>query len=755
MPAITRPHPNPAPPVPSTPGRTTPDSPARAALHVTTRGLIIMRLPVTALVLAAGCAISAAHVPPALAADAQRANAQLPLTRITLYRSGVGSFQREGTITGDQAVSLRFETQQVNDILKSLVLLDLDGGRAGAVAYASQSPIERRLAGFEIDLSNAPSIDALFRAMRGAKVRLTTPDTALEGSILNVESRKTVVPATPGGNPGHFDEPYVTLVTDKGVRAVAVSRISAFEFADPRLTDELNKALAAIAEQRADRMKAVELSFTAGQAGADKPRRVVAAYVHEMPVWKASYRVVLPEEKDKKPLIQGWAIVENTTDTDWENVSLSLASGRPVSFTMNLYQPVFGSRPALPVPVPGALAGRAFEDGIRQYAFAGAAPASAPAPASMVANQAVADLDASVGRAEGARMQRDDRLASKSAGGALEAMDSQFLSASTQAEGVEAGEQFMYAVSTPVSIQRQQSAMLPILGAEIDARRVSIYNPSDALKNPMRGLSLTNSTGLHLMPGPISVFDAGAYAGDAQIPHTSRGASRLLAYALDLDVAARTENTDTQTVSKVTISKGTLIIKSTLKATAKYLFDNRDAAKGRTLVIEHPRRHNWDLVEPKSVLETTDSAHRFETTVDAGKALEFTVVESFVHSTSMAVTELAPDTLLGYATSGVASKAVVDAVRKAGEIQARILETRASINRLNEENNEITQDQARVRENMSRIDRASDLYARYMSKLNEQETRVEQIAKQMTSLRDTEAKQQNELAAFLRDLDIE
>ena len=188
--------------------------------------------------LASPCAVMAA--PAAVVGEAE-----LPLKRITLYRSGVGSFEREATIEGDRTVSLRFETEQVNDILKSLVLLDLDGGKVGAVAYASQAPLERRLAGFEVDLSGAPNIETLFRALRGAKVNLVTSDGAMDGTILNVENRKTVLQATQGGNPGHFDEPYVNLVTDKGVRAVAISRIGTFEFADAKLAGDLAKALAA------------------------------------------------------------------------------------------------------------------------------------------------------------------------------------------------------------------------------------------------------------------------------------------------------------------------------------------------------------------------------------------------------------------------------------------------------------------------------------------------------------------------------
>lgn len=708
----------------------------------------------TALSLVAGTLLSLAAVTNALAAEAL-GDADLPLKRITLYRSGVGSFEREASLQGDQTVSLRFETSQVNDILKSLVLLDLDGGKVGAVAYASQAPLERRLAGFEVDLSGAPSVETLFRGLRGAKVKLASTDGEIEGTILNVETRKTVVPPAQGGNPAHFDEPYVTIVTDKGVRAVAISRVGTFEFADAKLAAELGKALAAIAEQRADRLKSVDLTFN-GPAG--KARRVVAAYVHEMPVWKASYRLVLPDDKAKKPLVQGWAIVENTTDSDWENVSLSLASGRPVSFTMDLYQPIFGARPNVPVPVPGALAGRTFEDGARLFAMnaaaTGGAGGAAPAKraAEMVANQAVGDADAVKNRSLSYSYERAPST-SPEMHGDLAMLDS--MTGSAQAEGVEAGEQFLYTVSAPVSIQRQRSAMLPILGADIEARRVSLYNPSDNLKNPMRGVWLTNTTGLHLMPGPVSVYDSGVYAGDAQIPHTSRGAPRLLAYALDLDVAARHETKDDWTIRKVVINNGRVIQTIVNRSETTYFFDNRDASRPRAMLIEHPRHIGWTLVEPDKPIETTERNYRFEAEVDAGKPAEIKVVEQQTSGSEMSVTDIGRPTLLSYSASGAASKAVVDAITKAAQMQGEINATKGRIESLNTESREITQDQSRVRENMGRIDRNSDLYARYMKKLGEQESRVEKITEEQDAARATLKTQEAAMNAYLSTLNVE
>lgn len=692
----------------------------------------------TALALFAGTGLSLLS-PLTLGAAEAAGGAELPITAITLYRSGVGSFQREGTVDGDRTVSLRFETDQVNDILKSLVVVDLDGGKVGAVSYASKEPLERRLAGFEVNLSGAPSVANMFKSLRGAKVKLVSADATIEGTILNVEDRMTVIPAN-GGNPGHFNEAYVTVVTANGVKAVAVSRVNSFEFADPALAEELTRALGAIAEQRADRVKSVDLTFT-GPAG--KTRRVAAAYVHETPVWKTSYRLVMSDAD--KPMIQGWAIVENTTDSDWENVRLSLASGRPVSFTMDLYEPLYATRPSVPVPVPVALGGRVYDADVRRsdnlaakVASRQAAPAAAPASAAESASYSL-DFDSarSIGGAGGEEMGRA------------------MMATAAAAAAEEKGGQFFYTVSTPVSVQRLRSAMLPILSTPVEAKRVSIYNPADGLPNPMRGVSFKNTTDLHLMPGPVSVYDAGAYAGDAQIGHTSPGTPRLLAYAVDLDVNARVERRGSDEVLRVAVREGQLRLSVKKVREATYFFDNRDAKRDRTIVVEHAREAGFELKEPSKPAEETENAYRFEVALAADKQSELKVREEFVTYTISAVSSFDEQTLLAYAREGKMSAEVTAAIKKASEMQRDISRDERALAALGEEEREISADQNRVRENMSRIDRASDLYARYMKKFAEQETRVEAIVKERKALQASLEQKNRALSDYLASLNVE
>ena len=329
----------------------------------------------TLLVLAAGLALSivpfaGAQPPsqqggqPAKSVAQATGDAAAPgIKRITLYRSGVAAIERRGLIDGNAKVQLRFTTEQINDILKSMFVLDLSKGqgRIDGISYGSREPLTKRLAAFGVDLSDNPAISEILARLRGTRITLRTPDGDVTGIVMNVETRPTIYTGTDKGAATKFDLPWVNLLTDKGVRSYNLTAVAGFQIADEALAAELDKALAAVAEYRADRTKTVDI--TCSGAGA---RELVIGYVQEAPAWKTSYRLVLPDAaaKDKDTpkagpaqdrfTLQGWAIVENTTDEDWRDVTLSLVSGRPVSFQMDLYEPLYVFRPMVPVPtIPG------------------------------------------------------------------------------------------------------------------------------------------------------------------------------------------------------------------------------------------------------------------------------------------------------------------------------------------------------------------------------------------------------------------
>ncbi len=729
------------------------------------------RLNLGVLVAVAGLALGAGQVAVAQpgkqeAKEGVRANQPLPIRSLTLYRSGVGYFERRGMVDAGQKIQLRFATEQINDMLKSMVILDEQKGLQ-SVAYGSKEPLAKRLAAFGVNISDNPAMGELLNRLRGSPVKVRTGDGEVSGTIVNVETRPTVLTTTApnGATETVANLPWISLLSAKGVQSVNLTKVLGFEILDPALAGELNKALAALAEHRADRVKTVDLTFAGTGA-----RPVVIEYVHEMPVWKTSYRLVLAESGDKKgdkdkgqPTIQGWAIVENTTDEDWENVNLSLVAGRPVSFQMDLYEPLHVFRPEIPVPqVPGVMP-REYAEGaswsdklaLKEAVNKPAAPSAAPgAPGaggrrlsrgSEGKEAAKRDQSGAYGFAETGRPGEP----------AVTGEDMTQYSAAAQAQAGEVGEVFQYQMKTPISISRQRSAMLPILSSAIEGRRVSIFNRADGSEHPMRGVEIKNSSGLQLMPGPISVFDGAAYAGDAQIGHVSIGDKRLLAYAVDLDVQVLTKGDGNSTVKKIKIVNGS--IEQTLKQQNKvaYAFGNKDEKRPRTIIVEQPKVKGWDLVEPKKATEETEALYRFEIELAAKESGKIEVVQEHTEMQYFGVTQYDLATLMTYVKGGVVSQKVVDAVKKAADMQAAINDTQQRIQELDAEKTGIDQDQNRLRQNMGSVARDTELYRRYTTKLNDQETRLEAIRESREKELATLNRQQAELNAYVAGLNLE
>ncbi len=690
----------------------------------------------------------------------------LPVRKIMLYRSGVGYFERSGEVTGNSEVQLRFNTDQINDILKSMVLLDLNGGRIDSVSYGSKEPLAKRLASFGINIADNPGAGEILQRLRGTPVKITMPDGEFSGTIMNVEQRPTVYQNGGGSGPAAtvHNLPWINLVTKDGVRSLNLANSTGFQILDAALAEELNKALGALAEYRADRTKTVDLRF----AGTGN-RRVVVGYVHEMPVWKTSYRVVLPDVDaagaTKGQLnVQGWAVVENTTDQDWNGVQLSLVSGRPVSFQMDLYEPLFSARPWVAVPTIPGVSPRMFEGGMADASgnILLNKPKAGEAAKMLYADRMEAGR--SVASAPPAPMAMRAPGSPRGSGGDLDGEKLYFgvtagdivdgaAKAAAQAQMV--GEVFQFQVEAPVSIERQRSAMIPIVSAKVTGRRVSIYNAADGSQFPMRGVEVTNDSGIALLPGPISVFDGSAYAGDAQIGQIPMGDKRMLAYALDLEMAVITKPETRTSLTKITIVNGSLRQSFKDRLTMTYDFANKDAQRGRVLILEHPKSGDYELVDTEKPTELTQDLYRFTLPIDAGKSRKFTVAQERTRWEETGVVSYDMPTLLRFRTEGKLSDKVLEAVKKAADKQAAINGTERTIAETTARMNEIGQDQDRIRKNIGVIDKASTLYATYMTKFTDQETKLEAMREEQGKNQKRLDEQRNDLAEYLRTLNVE
>ena len=645
-------------------------------------------------------------------------NADVPVTKVVLFSSGVGYFEHAGMVRGNSSTELRFKTAQINDILKSLVLQDQDGGHVGAITYPSQDPVAKTLRSFQVDITQNPSLAQLLNQLRGARVTIESQAQRLTGTILGVETRRV---SSEKGEP--VDVSVLNLLAGATIRPVPLSAITDLSLDDPELQDELTKALAALAQARDQDKKPVTINF----AGSGE-RHVRIGYVVETPVWKTSYRLLLDDGKPGGRL-QGWAIVENQTESDWNNVSLSLVSGRPISFIMDLYQPLYAPRPTVvpelfaslrPQVYAGGIDARRAADSMR-VAGGVARAAVPPAPQRRIGygpdgKPIATQLSAIVVTGTGAVNEHDfsGSIESMASSGAL-------------------GELFQYTIGN-VTLPRQKSAMLPIVTDSIRAERVSIYNAGVLRSNPLNGVLLVNTTGKHLLQGPVTVLDKGGYAGDARIDDVPPGQQRLLSYGIDLDVRMDdTKNSQSSVVRTASISKGVLLLSNTLVSTREYRADNR-SAHDKTIVIEQPVRPGSKLVDTPAPLETTPAVYRFKLVAPAAKVSTFTVKEELVMGSSLAILSTDIPALLQYSRTGEIPKAVRDALAKAIEMRQAVTDVERDINVHNQRIAEITAEQTRIRENMKTVSQTAPYYQRLLSKLNEQESSIEDLQKERDDL---------------------
>lgn len=672
----------------------------------------------------------------------------VPVKEVVLFSSGVGYFQHEGSVQGDGQTELRFKTSQINDILKSLVLQDLDGGHVGVVTYPSQDPLAKTLGSFQVDISDNPSLGDLLNKLRGARVTLAyTGPNGVEnfpGTVLGVEEKEVAGAGKPDGQP--FKKSFLNLVTDRGIRSLELDRVDKLTLDEPGLQDELNRALSAVAGARDQDKKPVEIHFNG-----TGERKVRIGYVVETPIWRASYRLVLPtKDEDKKGMLQGWAIVENQTDNDWKDVKLSLVSGRPISFIQDLYQPLYVPRPTVVPELYASLKPQAYDAGQTTLDQGGESRV-------MVTGSNIPGLPAPT------TSPRRAKAMAASAPVLGEPVQELVLpkefnpseSVAPLSDTSKVGELFQYTVGN-VSLSRQRSAMIPIINDPVEVEKLSIYNESVLAKFPLNGARLKNTTEdkKHLLQGPVTVFDEGRYAGDARLDDVPPGQTRLLSYGIDLQTSVVVKDLQNkQSVQTGKIVKGVLQITRKSVSAKEYSVENK-SERDKTLVIEHPVRQGWKLVETPAPVETTDALYRFQQNLPASKTDKLTVREENIQTQSVALLPIRFEDALFYSQAGEIPAPVRDALGKAAKIKQDQADTQRQITDYDNQIRMLSDDQNRIRENIKTVDKTSAYATRLLKKLDDQESQLEKLRQDTDGMRAKYDDLSRTLAEYLNGLSV-
>ncbi|HWG46805.1 MAG TPA: DUF4139 domain-containing protein [Gemmataceae bacterium] len=676
---------------------------------------------------------------------------QLPIGQVVLFSSGVGYFQREGTVEGNARVDLSFPVTDINDLLKSMVLRDLDGGHISTVSYDSNAPIERTLKSFAVNLTTNPTFSQILNQARGEKVEVVLQQTnatqpgTLTGTLIGCEKQKQAV-----GGKDTVEVELLNMWCADGMRSLKMPEVQRVRFLNPILDSEFKKALETLALSHDTQKKSVSVNFVG-----EGKREVRVSYVVENPIWKTSYRLVL-DKKTKKPFLQGWAVVENPTDEDWKDVRMALVSGRPISFQMDLYQPLYVTRPVVEMELFASLRPVAYSGGMKdeKAAVAGRAGAAFGFDGKPGASKGEGQGKDRALRESYRRVERDSVYADKSKQMLNGRMDLR-AGVSSVASAAKLGDFFQYAIDKPVNLARQKSALLPIINKDVEGTRVSIYNERTQAKFPLLGLKFKNTSGLHLMQGPITVFEGSNYAGDARILDLQPNEERLISYAIDLGTEVNpVPSTDNGRLTQVKAVKGILHTTTKLRESKTYTIKNRNDQE-RLVLIEHPVRNEFTLVSTAKPAETASDFYRFQVKVAPGKTETQTVTEERLINSLVQLTNLDDNSIRHFISQTVTSDKVKAGLTKAMELRWTLEKTKREIAELQRQLDTIRTDQPRLRANLKELPQTSDAFKRIVTKFNEQETQIEKYQADIKKLQEVEHKQKKTFDDYLAGFNAE
>jgi hypothetical protein len=738
---------------------------------------------------------------------------------VVLYKNGIGYFEHQGQVQGNQDVGISFTSGQLNDVLKSLTVLDLNGGKITAVNYGSSAPIDRQIGDLRLPIGQRTSLMEFLEAIRGARIELKNGQQSLNGRLLSIE-RKTRIA---GGNTSEVD--FLSLLTESGeVRTTELSPAFSVRLLERGLPDKVERYLdlASISREPDTRRMSVSTEG-AGQ------RSLFLSYISEVPVWKATYRIVLnPKRPNAPPLLQGWAIVDNTVGQDWENVQLSLVAGAPQSFIQNLSQPFYTRRPVVPLSealmmqpqtfqatlIPGnaQIAGTVTDQSgavvanaaVRAYDLNGNLLASVSTdsrggyafdslPAGQVRMEVSVqgfkksiqqgvnvgygaptrrDVRLEVGgatetitvSAQGGRLNTETASLSRNnlgsgaalgnvringspnypalygqAGGALPVLtlDSVRSSVETAAVAQDLGDLFEYKLKEPISIARNQSAMVPIVQSPIAAEKVSVWNDRASPARLQRALWLNNTTGVTLDGGSFNVLEQDTFAGEGIFDNIRPNERRLVSYAVDLGLNASSRGSvEGQRVTRVRVNKGILIQESELRETKTYTFRNEDTTP-RIVIVEHPVRTGYSLRGDAKPEETTAQWMRFRVDVGSKQTAMLKVEEARPLEASFQISMLSKDQVALFVKDRSISPAVEEALRGVFSQSSAVESLEAQLQEREDEIHKIYDDQQRIRENLKALtDSANEkaLVQRYTKQLDDQENRLDALRRETAQI---------------------
>ncbi|MGD0294833.1 MAG: DUF4139 domain-containing protein [Terracidiphilus sp.] len=681
--------------------------------------------------------LAAQQAPPKAQSASPQVVKDLPVRKVVLYKNGVGYFEHAGSVTGNQRVTIDFTSPQLNDVLQSLTVLDEGGGRIAGVNYNSTTPLAEQLKTLSLGMTDDPTSTMLFQALRGQRVEVTGgPGGTITGRLLSIETRSEKV----GNTDNTVDKFYLSIIATSGAaRVIELTPSLSVRPLDANLQGQLDRYLELLSTTHSTGLRHLTLDAV-GQG----QRQLRVSYISEVPVWKSTYRIVFPRTPNGNATMQGWAVVDNTVGADWDNVQLSLVAGAPQSFIQPLSQPIYTRRVEIPIATEAQLTPQTYEAAEEKQAeqlearsemsnkslFAPSAPRPAMAAMKKVAPGGGGGGSAAVmGHGYGAGFLSSNAadIGSSGAGGIDRASDA-FQEGDVSTNAFD--DFFEYALTQPVTIHKNESAMVPILQAQLPAMHVTMW--SEKQPTPMRTVWLENKSNLTLDSGSFSIFESGEFAGEGLLEPIHPGEKRLLSYAADQAVKVhRAAPAETSTLRHIAMHQGVLVQQTSQVTDSAYTVNNT-GDEAREVLIEHARRANSELDSESKPEETTATAYRFRLAVKPHESADLHVRERALLSETVFI-KPDEDRAEFLIAVGKITPSIEEKLRPLIDAETALSGLNTKIEEIEQNEKTLAADEDRARANLTAL-KGSDAAKRFVDELNSAEDQLQAARKQVADL---------------------
>lgn len=636
----------------------------------------------------------------------------LPIVHMTLYKHGVGFFERRAKIHGEE-VSLAFRVQEMNDLLKSLTVIDLAGGKVLGIDYATPQTREEQLEGCTVRLSELHSLRDLLVSLRGRRV------------ALRLEQEETLTGVLIGQDEAPEREPLGTALVsvlaegENKVQVTPLRRIQGLDILDEQGGRDLRFFLQTALSQGSTRN--VTIRLTPGT------HELSVRYVAPAPTWRVSYRLIAESGTEPgmgRALLQGWGLFDNRLEEDLQDISLSLVAGMPISFVYDLYTPFTPERPK-----------------VEEVARVAAAPVEFEAAKRPRMAMAAAEMSEALGMAE-----------MRAPAPAPPSREAFAQAAQVTTQGKALGELFQYHIGTPVTVGRGQSAMVPILSAELDYRKDLLYNGAKLPTHPVATLRFKNNTGLTLERGPLTVIEDGEYVGEAILPFTVMASEGVVPYAVELGVRIKEQQGRSTELRSLEIQGAYLQFEEWDIRWRVYQLTNQ-TDKARQVLLEHPRTTEYELFDTPAPKERTEEMLRFQVNVPPHGEINFKVSERRLLRRREELQKQSYEGLQRYLKQGLLDRSTLDKALKLLMLWDTIRDFETKLAQVGHERQQLYQAQQQLRENLQALSptgKEGALRARYVEQLEATDGQLQELARREAEYKANIAQVQQEIEARLK-----